>query len=185
MEKLQKLDSATKHLDRGLEAAALICLVISVLGAIINVFLRYVLDMSYQIIEEICRYAIIYGAFLYVGPLIKKGDHLKMDILQGFLKGKSKSINNLLISILLFAAFVYLSWACIIWSLSLLSLNVMTVSGIMLMFIPALAIPIGMLLGSLYAFIQIIHDVYILRYYKTTEDETSIKMETGSSNQLV
>ena len=86
LEKFQKLNSASKHLDKGLEPAAIVCLGISVIGAVVNVFLRYVLGMSYQVIEEICRYAIIYGAFLYVGRLIIKGEHLKMDILQGVLK---------------------------------------------------------------------------------------------------
>ena len=180
MEKIKKLDSTTKYLDRGLETAALICLGISVVGAIINVVLRYVFDMSYQIIEEISRYAVIYGAFLYVGPLIKKGEHLKMDILQSFLKEKAKSVNNLLISILLFAAFVYLSWSSIIWTISLFTLKMTTVSGLMLMFIPALAIPIGMLLGALYAFIQILRDYYLLRYENPLDKEESIEMNTGS-----
>lgn len=180
MEKLQKLDYATKRLDNGLERLALVCLGISVLGAVINVFLRYVLDMSYQLIEEICRYAIVYGAFLYVGPLIKKGDHLKMDILQGVLKGKTKAANQLFISILLFSAFVYLSYSSVIWVMSLYSLNVTTVSGIMLMFYPALAIPLGMILGSFYALLQIIHDYYQLRYVKEEQADTNVTADTGS-----
>lgn len=180
MEKLQKLDNVSKRLDKGLENMALVCLGISVLGAVINVFLRYVLDMSYQAIEEICRYAIVYGAFLYVGPLIKKGDHLKMDILQDVLKGKTKAANQLIISILLFAAFIYLSFSSIIWVMSLLSLNVTTVSGIMLMFYPALAIPIGMILGAFYALLQIIHDYYQLRYQKVEETDTTVTADTGS-----
>ncbi|MBM4761824.1 TRAP transporter small permease subunit [Bacillus sp. B15-48] len=180
MDKLKKLDSATKYLDKSLETTALVCLGISVIGAVINVFLRYVLDMSYQIIEEICRYAIIYGAFLYVGPLIKKGEHLKMDILQGILKGKSKLTNQLIISILLLAAFVYLSWSSIAWTMSLFSLKVTTVSGIMLMFIPALAIPIGMILGAFYSLLQLIQDIYKFRSYKSNDCETPAAVKTGS-----
>lgn len=180
---MQKLDSATKYLDRGLETAALVCLGISVLGAVLNVFLRYVMDISFQMIEEICRYSIIYGAFLYVGPLIKKGEHLKMDILQGLLKEKHKRVMNLLISILLFAAFAYLSWSSTIWTMSLFTLKITTVSGIMLMVIPALAIPIGMILGTVYALVQIIYDVYKLSDHPLSEHTAPIEIKTSLNEQ--
>ena len=172
MEKFQKLNSASKYLDKGLEKAAILCLGISVIGAVANVFLRYVLDLSYQVIEEICRYAIIYGAFLYVGPLIIKGEHLKMDFLQSILKGKTKAAIHLFNSFLVFASFVFLAWASIVWTMSLLSIKVTTVSGVMLMFYPALAIPIGMILGALYSLLQIIYYIYQLRFVKTTGIET-------------
>ncbi|WP_458413483.1 TRAP transporter small permease [Schinkia sp. CFF1] len=180
MEIIKKIETSTRYLDRILEGTALICLGISVLGAVVNVFLRYVMDMSYQLIEEICRYAIIYGVFAYIGPLIKKGDHLKMDILQGLLKGKRKFVNEIFISILLFASFVFLFRSSFIWTASLLSMKVMTVSGIMLMYIPTLAIPIGMFLGCLYSAFQLIIDYRNLLHYKRSDDIVSVESNTGS-----
>ncbi|WP_216829869.1 TRAP transporter small permease [Alkalihalobacterium elongatum] len=182
MDKLQKIDSSTRFLDKGLEITAIVCLIISVAGAVISVFSRYLLGMSFQVIEEICRYAIIYGAFAYIGPLVKRKEHLKMDILQGLLKNKVKKSNELLISVILFASFGFLCLSSIMWTISLLNMQVKTASGIMLMFIPALAIPIGMLLGCIYSFLQILQNFYKLRQPENEkiEDVSSIESEVGS-----
>lgn len=183
MDKIEKIENSTKRLDKALERSAVILLGISVIGAVINVFLRYVLDMSFQILEELCRYTIIYGVFAYIGPLIKKGDHLKMDILQGLLKGKWNHLNNLFISIILLVSYIYLSWSGIVWAFSLLSMNVMTVSGIMLMFIPAIAIPIGMLIASLYSVLQIFVDFQKLVHHKKEVDVKTIESNTAALEQ--
>ncbi|MBM4763666.1 TRAP transporter small permease subunit [Bacillus sp. B15-48] len=86
---MSRMKSLTRLLDKSLLLISVSCLAISILGAIIAVFLRYVLGISLQTIEEICRYAIIYGVFAYIGPLILKNEHLKMDILKDMLKGKA------------------------------------------------------------------------------------------------
>ncbi|MBU8906231.1 TRAP transporter small permease [Desertibacillus haloalkaliphilus] len=171
MENIEKIERSTKYLDKSLLVISLVCLIISVVGAVLSVFFRYMLGLSFQVIEEICRYAIIYGVFAYIGPLIKQNQHLKMSILKDLLKGKLKYINNLLISILLFASFVFLFWASTIWIISLLEMGVRTASGTMLMFIPTLSIPIGMFLGSIYSLLQIILDACRLRHHLKEEAE--------------
>lgn len=164
MEKIKKIEASTNYLDKALEYIALVMLVISIVGAIINVVLRYIFGMSMEIIEEICRYSIIYGVFIYIGPLIKRNAHLKMSIITDYLPEKANKLNNLFISVLVFAAFIFLFWSSIMWTSSLLTVGVMTVSGSMLMFIPALSVPIGMLLGALYSLLQIVLDFYKWRH---------------------
>jgi len=162
-----------------------LCLIISVVGAVLSVFLRYFLDTSFQIIEEICRYSIIYGAFLYLGPLIKTNEHLKMSILSDYMKGKVKHVNDLFISMILFASFIFLLWSAIIWVNSLLVMEMKTVSGSMLLFIPTLAIPIGMFLGCIYALQQMILEFHILRHYKDIKDNAVEEVIGGEpQNQL-
>ncbi|MRG84872.1 TRAP transporter small permease [Salinibacillus xinjiangensis] len=174
MSKLQKVKASSRHLDNGLEMIALFCLLISVFGAIISVFLRYVFGISLQIVEEICRYTIIYGVFAYIGPLIKRNAHLKMDLLKNLLKGKMKYLNNLVISVILFASFIFLLWSSIIWTKSLFDMQITTVAGTMLMFIPALAIPMGMFLGCLYSMLQIVIDFLSFKQSQKLEETTSI-----------
>lgn len=179
MEKIRKIDSSTRYLDKALEYVALICLLISVIGAIINVILRYIFGMSFEIIEEICRYSIIYGVFAYIAPLIKRNEHLKMSILKDRLTGRIAKLNNLVISVFLFFAFIILFWSSIVWISSLISVGVMTVSGSMLMFIPALSIPIGMFLGALYSLVQIVSDFYHWRFYHLEEKDNAVRPEVS------
>ncbi len=167
MVKTNKVESSIRVLDKSLEVFSLFTVLISVTLAVFSVVFRYLFDISFQIIEEICRYSIIYGVFAYIGPLIKKNEHLKMDLIQNFLKGKVKHYNDLLISIILFASFVFICWSSVNWSISLLNMNLMTDSGIVLMFIPALAIPLGMFFSCIYSFLKIIEDFDKIRLYKS------------------
>jgi TRAP-type C4-dicarboxylate transport system permease small subunit len=167
MENFEKISNVTQRLDKMLIFLALLCLCISAVGAVCTVALRYLFDISSQLIEEICRYTVIYGAFLYLGPLIKTNEHLKMSILTDYLKGKVKHINDLIISVIMFASFIFLLWSGIVWVKSLLDMGVTTVSGSMLLFIPTLAIPIGMLLGCIYSIFQILVDVYMIRFHES------------------
>jgi len=165
--KTRKIESSIRVLDKSLEVFSLFTLLISVTLAVFSVILRYLFDISFQVVEEICRYSIIYGVFAYIGPLIKKDEHLKMDLIQNFLRGKIKHYNDLLISIILFASFIFICWSSINWSISLLNMNLMTDSGIVLMFIPALAIPLGMFFSCIYSFLKIIQDYDKIRLYKS------------------
>lgn len=167
MVKTRKIESSIRVLDKSLEVFSLFTLLISVTLAVFSVILRYLFDISFQVVEEICRYSIIYGVFAYIGPLIKKDEHLKMDLIQNFLRGKIKHYNDLLISIILFASFIFICWSSINWSISLLNMNLMTDSGIVLMFIPALAIPLGMFFSCIYSFLKIIQDYDKIRLYKS------------------
>lgn len=169
MKRIERIEAYTKRIDKPIEAVTFFCLIVSVTFAIFNVIARYFFDISFAIVEEICRYTIIYGAFLYLGPLVKRNEHIKMDLMDHLLKGKVKLFNQFIISIILFASFVFLSFTASKWVLSLYELKIMTSSASMLMYIPALAVPIGMILGSIYSFQQIILDITKLRLYKTIQ----------------
>ncbi len=163
MNRIEKLENSTRLLDKALEIIAVLCLIISVVLAFAGVILRYQFGISYQLLEEICRYAIVYGVFAYVGPLIKKNEHIKMSLLEDRLSRKSKYLVEFLIGIILFIAFVILFYAGIIWMSSIYNMNLMTLSGEMLMVIPAFAIVAGMLFGCVYALLQMLIDFNLFR----------------------
>ena len=162
-EKIHKMESSTRVLDKGLEFVALLSLIVSVSLAVFGVFMRYFFGVSYGMIEEICRYSIIYGVFAYIGPLIKKNEHIKMDLMDNLLKGKARIVNDLMISFILFFAYAFLCWTGFQWVSSLFQMKLMTSSGTMLMAIPTIAVPIGMFFGCVYAFQQIILIIYKMR----------------------
>lgn len=163
MERVEKINGYSDKLDKILSILAVACLLISVALAFLGVILRYQFGVSYQILEEICRYAIVYAVFIYMGPLIKKDEHIKMTFLDEKLGGKSLLIKDLLISSVLFISLVILSYASIIWVSSLYEMKLNTLSGEMLMAIPALAILVGMILSAFYAALEIVKDITLLK----------------------
>lgn len=163
MNRIEKLENSTRLLDKALEVIAVFCLILSVVLAFVGVVLRYQFGISYQIMEEICRYAIVYGVFAYIGPLIKKNEHIKMSLLEDRLAGKSKHLVDVVIGIILFIAFAILFYAGVIWMSSIYNMELMTLSGEMLMVIPAFSIVAGMLFGCIYALLQLIIDFNLFR----------------------
>lgn len=162
-EKVKKIEASTRFLEKCLSSFAVLCLIISVSLAIFGVAMRYFFGISYGMVEEICRYTIIYGVFAYIGPLIKINEHIKMDLMDDLLKGKGKISNDLIISILLTIAYAFLFWTGLQWVSSLYQINLMTSSGTMLMAIPTISVPIGMLFGCIFSIQQIILNIYKLR----------------------
>lgn len=163
MERIEKIDSYSNTLDKVLSILAATCLLVSVGLAFLGVILRYQFGVSYQLLEEICRYAIVYGVFIYIGPLIKNNEHIKMTFLDEKLSGNTRKVKDLLLSIILFVSLVILSYASIIWVTSLYEMKLNTLSGEMLMAIPAFAILLGMILSSIYAGLEIVKDITLLK----------------------
>ncbi|WP_346206868.1 TRAP transporter small permease subunit [Caldifermentibacillus hisashii] len=164
---IKKIDSYTNWLDKSLRFLGITFLILSTIFAFINVVLRYGFGISYAIIEELCRYFIIYGSFAYIGPLIKMNEHIKMDMLSNVLKGKSRHLNYLIINIIQFSAFAFLCYTGALWVNFMYSMHLMTSSGYMLMVIPTIALPIGMLLGCIYSLLEIVKGIFSLRGEKT------------------
>jgi len=160
MKTLEKINGYTKYVDKLLEGFAILTLILSVFLAFLGVILRYIFGLSYEILAEISTYSIVYGVFIYLAPLIKQSEHIKMNILREALKGK-KIVHyvDLFISLLLFSTFVFLLYAGFHWATSLLDMGTKTLSGGMLLFVPAMSIVIGMLLGMVYSALEIAKDI--------------------------
>lgn len=156
---INKLNDSTRYLDKLIEIIAVITILFSVALAFCGVVLRYLFGLSFEIITEACTYTIIYGVFLYIGPLIKYGEHIKMKLLNEMLGENSKTIVNVFISLLSLFSFSVLFYGSIYWSFSLLDMGARSLSGEILLFVPALAIFIGMLLGIIYSLLETIKNV--------------------------
>lgn len=159
---VNKLNDSTRYLDKILEVLAVISILLSIVLAFYGVVSRYLFGLSSQIIIEGATYSIIYGVFLYIGPLIKYDEHIKMEILNEILGTKAKVIVNLFISVLSLFSFSILFYGSIYWAFSLLDMGARSLSGEFLLFVPALAIFIGMFLGALYSLLEVIKNVFLL-----------------------
>lgn len=163
--KIQKFNSTTRFLDNFLENIAIYSLIISASLSIFAVIMRYFFGLSYEIVEELCRYSILYGVFAYVGPMIKKNEHIKMDLMDNLLKGRVKETNDLIISIFITIAYAFLFWAGFQWVSSLYQMGIKTSSGAMLMVVPAFSIPLGAFLSCIYSIQLVI--INILKFGKS------------------
>ncbi|MUV06093.1 TRAP transporter small permease subunit [Planococcaceae bacterium Storch 2/2-2] len=160
---VQSIDKKTETLDKILTFLAVTALLVSVILAFVGVILRYQFGVSYQILEEICRYAIVYAVFIYMGPLIKKDEHIKMAFLDEKLTGKSGYMKNTILNVVLFLSLCVLSYASVKWFYSIYQMKLHTLSGEMLMVVPAFAIVIGMALSILYTFMEILKGVHLIK----------------------
>ncbi|MFS0577058.1 TRAP transporter small permease subunit [Sporosarcina sp. 179-K 3D1 HS] len=162
MEKVSGFEKTINTLDKLLEYFAIAMIGCSVLLAFVSVILRYVLGISYEILTEISIYTIVYGVFFYMGPLIRQNEHIKMSALHEILKGKVLLYIDLLINVILALTFAFLIYGGYKWSSSLLDMKVKTLSGGMLLFIPALAIIIGMIIALIYSLLEITRNIKLI-----------------------
>lgn len=121
-----------------------IMIVISAGLAFVSVVLRYGFGFSDQVIEEISRYTVVYACFLFVGPLLRKNEHIRVDVISAAL---SATINRLLHFVL---ALVFLLVAIIVfrsgwvWVTDLLHYQMTVIGGTMPAWLPSLSVPIGL-----------------------------------------
>lgn len=163
MDKVQKIDRYTKILDDLLKYFSVLMIMISVGLAFLNTVLRYFFGISYEVWTEISVYSIVYGVFAYLGPLIKTNEHIKMDLLHEVLSRKVLDYIDLVINLVLVFSFIVLIYAGYHWIDSLVRMNSKTLSGGIYLYIPALAIVLGMLLGLLYVSLEIVKDFILIR----------------------
>ncbi|NYT63828.1 TRAP transporter small permease subunit [Alcaligenaceae bacterium] len=134
-------------------AVTLIC--ISSFLACLSVLLRYGFSISYSVIEEICRYAIVYAVMLYFGPLITRNAHLTMSLLTDLIKPKALRYFDLILyivlTIVLFVAFI----GAFQWESNLYSMGLQTMSGFMKAWLPSAALPIGLFIATCYSAVRV------------------------------
>ncbi|HZW67546.1 MAG TPA: TRAP transporter small permease [Pseudogracilibacillus sp.] len=163
MEKVDRIDRYTKLLDEILKYFSIFMIIISVTLAFLNMVFRYFFGISYEVWTEISTYSIIYGVFAYLGPLIKQGEHIKMDMLHEVLSKKILTYLDVFINLLLVASFSVLTYAGVHWVDSLIQMNTKTLSGGIYLYIPALAVVIGMALGIVYASLELVKSVILIK----------------------
>lgn len=159
MEKTTRLEKSIGIVDKVLEYFAIVMIGCSVLLAFVSVVLRYIFGISYEVLTEISVYTIVYGVFFYMGPLIRQNEHIKMSALHEVLSKKVLSYVDLFINIILALVFAFLIYGGHSWSFSLLAMKSKTLSGGMLLFVPALAILVGMIIGLVYSLLEIVKGI--------------------------
>jgi len=138
-------------------------LLLIAIAATIQVFMRYVLNLSYDWVDEASRYMVVMITFIGAGVCVRYGSHFTMDALIQYspnrVKHALKIVSNLISSIVMAVVF-YFSWIQIE---KLYRYEVSTSALEMPMFIPYLPIGIFTLVIGFRFFVQfIIHIVALI-----------------------
>ena len=131
----------------------------SALLAFASVVLRYLFGSSYGIVEELCRFSIVYAVLLYFGPLITRNAHLAMTVLTDLLPPRAHRWFDLVLSVLmamLLAALLLAAWD---WEAGLYAMGLATMSGEMKAWIPSAALPAGMALALLFTLFRVVYRI--------------------------
>ncbi|MBC7139142.1 MAG: TRAP transporter small permease subunit [Defluviimonas sp.] len=149
---LRTVEILVNRLLAGITAALLTA---SVLLAFVSVVLRYAFGSSWSIIEELCRFFIVYSALLYFGPLITRNAHLTMSIVTDQLPPRIYRLFDLgmhLLLVLLLAGLFRAAWQ---WEAGLFTMGLTTMSGEMKAWLPSAALPVGVGIALFYALLRV------------------------------
>lgn len=144
-------------LNRVLAGVTVTLLTLSVVLASVSVVLRYLFGSSWAIIEELCRFFIVYSALLYFGPLITRNAHLAMSILTDMLPPRLYRGFDLVMHLLLAMLLAGLFTAAWQWESGLVVMGLTTMSGDMKAWIPSAALPLGVGIALVYAVLRVIY----------------------------
>ncbi|KAA8606721.1 hypothetical protein AL036_13405 [Salipiger aestuarii] len=146
-------------LNTVLKGIAVTLMWISASLAFISVVLRYLFGSSYGIVEELCRFSIVYAVLLYFGPLITRNAHLAMTIVTDLMPAWFHRYFDLVMTVLLALLLAVLLRAAWGWEAGLYAMNLDTMSGELKAWIPSAALPVGIALALLYTVFRVIYRI--------------------------
>ena len=89
--------------------AAAMC-VLLMLGVSINVVLRYFFDKPLLGTETVCEFFLLWLTFLGTAWVLKRGKHVKIDIMVNRLNLKTQAVLNIILSIIGAVIFLFIMW---------------------------------------------------------------------------
>lgn len=153
------LRAAETVLNRVLAGVTVTLLTLSVLLAFVSVVLRYAFGSSWSIIEELCRFFIVYSTLLYFGPLITRNAHLMMSIVTDLFPPPVYRLFDLGLHLLLAVLMAVLFRAAWQWESGLFAMGLTTMSGEMKAWIPSAALPLGVGIALVYTLLRVAYRI--------------------------
>lgn len=100
---MKTLDKFSNGLNKVVTVIASAAFVVLVISTLIQVCCRYFLKVSVPWTEELARFCFIWSTMLGASVLVKAKGHPAVDALTGKLRGRSKSIQELLVALIVLA----------------------------------------------------------------------------------
>jgi TRAP-type C4-dicarboxylate transport system permease small subunit len=117
----ERVDRIADIVDRPLWYACWVLLVGATLLAFAAVVMRYGFGIGYIWLDEVCRYSFIAMVYLWAGPIVRKGEHIRLEVFTSRLGKRATVVHSLIVNVLI-------GFTCIIiavWGLSLIQMSKM------------------------------------------------------------
>lgn len=153
---IQRLEHAANRL---LKALVIVLVCVSTVLACLSVVLRYGFATSFDLVEELCRYSIVYAVMLSFGPLITRNAHLAMSLLTDRMSPATLRYFDLIMHALVTALLLVVFVGAFQWEASLYDMGLQTMSGVMSAWLPSAALPLGLLIATFYSALRTFYRV--------------------------
>ena len=139
-------------LEKAIENLSSIIVVILTIFIGTEVVSRYLVGKSYGFLEEFSCWMMVWFSFLSTGVLLRRNQHVRVDVLEDRLSARGKAILTILSSITSLIAGVWFAWAGILTCIKAYQSQELSISslGIPLWFV-RLALPIGMVCLAIFS----------------------------------
>lgn len=153
-----------KWLDDNLEESILVILLVLITLVMgLQVFCRYVLNNSLSWSEELTRYLFIYTAFISISYCTKKWISIKIDQVIQLFKGKTYTILQICLNVILTLFFVYMTYHAVIYLMQGLASHQTSPALHVPMWVIQFAPFLGFLLASIRSFQQIVLQIHNMK----------------------
>ena len=115
----ERIDKIAAAVDRPLWYACWVLLVGATLLAFAIVVMRYGFGFGYIWLDEICRYSFIAMVYLWAGPIVRSGEHLRLEVFTVRLRRKAIAAHSLIVNTLLFLTCLTIA----LWGMELIGLS--------------------------------------------------------------
>lgn len=144
----KKMLNVLSIIEDSLSCAAFIIMCFVVLWSVIC---RYVLHWQFGYGEELARYFMVYAIFIGISIGVRKEAHLGVEAFVGFLPKKAKSVVMIISKVLCVFLYAILCFLAIRLDITLSKTSQLSPALHLAMWIPYLAMPIGLFLATLRA----------------------------------
>jgi TRAP-type C4-dicarboxylate transport system permease small subunit len=169
----EKIDRIAGFIDRPLWYICYTLMLGSTIVACVLVVMRYIFGTGEVWIDEICRYSFIAMVYLWAGPIVRTGEHIRLDVVTSRLSRRGKDINSLIVNILICAACLTI----VVWGISLIRMSMMmgekSDSFVFSIWWLHAIIAAGMFLQAVYAVLEVLKAIARLSSPKRIENATT------------
>jgi len=117
----EKVDKVADATDRPLWYVCWVILTGATLLSFAVVIMRYVFNLGYIWLDEICRYSFIAIVYLWAGPIARIGGHIRLEVLTARLTKRGLAIHSLVVNACVFVVCVLIVY----WGTTLIQLSIM------------------------------------------------------------
>lgn len=154
---LKRIQSFERTLTRILNFLAIVFICLSTTLACVSVILRFGFSLSFDLVEEICRYLVVGSVLLLFGPLVISNAHLAMNLISDRLPTKWRRALDIVLFLLSAVVLMIALVGSCDWVLGLYDMGLQSMSGIIPSWLPSTTLPLGIGLAIVYALLGVIY----------------------------